>query len=299
MFVGLGSVGCGPTISVDTDGAPGSTSDGPPATTTTSVTTTTATTVNPTVPGDTTVGPVDSGGLDTDEMWMDLPEDCSTIEQDCPPGYKCMPWASDGGGAWNDTRCVEIVPDPNAPGETCSVEGSGTSGLDDCDGTSMCWDVDPATNEGTCRPFCIGDFENPTCAEPCDYCPLFGDGNITLCFPLCDPVGQDCPVGEACYPTNDSFACAPDASARDTQIGTPCEFINGCPPGLMCLNADSVPDCMGAIGCCAPSCPVGRADPCPRLLPGSECVPWYEDGTVPPHVEACFTAEPGACLIPL
>ena len=101
-----------------------------------------------TTPLDTGEGTADSGVVDTGEVWLDLPTSCSTFAQDCPPGFKCMPWASDGGNSWNATRCVPIAPDPNAPGEPCTVEGSGVSGLDDCDGTSMCWDVDPDTLEG-------------------------------------------------------------------------------------------------------------------------------------------------------
>ncbi|MEX1365759.1 MAG: hypothetical protein AB1Z98_21710, partial [Nannocystaceae bacterium] len=116
------------------------------------------------------------------------------------------------------------------------------------------------------------------------------------CLDRCDPITQNCGPGQACYPVNDVFTCAPDASPADAGIGTPCEFINVCPPGLACLTADAVPECEGSIGCCAPYCPVGGADPCPGLLPGSECTPWYEEGGAPP--EACVVAEPGVCVLP-
>ena len=107
-----------------------------------------------TTPLDTGEGTADSGVVDTGEVWLDLPTSCSTFAQDCPPGFKCMPWASDGGNSWNATRCVPIAPDPNAPGEPCTVEGSGVSGLDDCDGISMCWEVDPDAVEGHCVSIC-------------------------------------------------------------------------------------------------------------------------------------------------
>lgn len=247
--------------------------------------------------GDSTVGPTDTGVLDTGEVLLDLPEHCSTIEQDCPPGFKCMPYSSDGGSAWNDTKCVPIVPDPSAVGEACTVEGSGVSGVDDCDGTSMCWYVEPETNEGTCVAFCIGDENEPTCADSCANCTLSGDGILTLCLDGCDPVAQDCEAGQGCYPTSYGFVCVPDASAGDTGIGSPCEYINACPVGMVCLAANAVPGCdLSGVGCCTPACGVGGLDPCPGVLPGSECVPWFEEGWGPP--EACVIAEPGVCAAP-
>ncbi len=37
--------------------------------------------------------------------------------QDCPEGEKCMPWANDGGGSWNATRCSPLDPNPSAVGD--------------------------------------------------------------------------------------------------------------------------------------------------------------------------------------
>lgn len=61
----------------------------------------------------------------------------------------------------------------------------------------------------------------------------------------------------------------------------------------MCIDVGAVPGCdSGSAGCCAPFCPVDGVDPCPGLVPGSECLPWFEGG-VPPEV--CVTTEPGIC----
>lgn len=293
----LVAVGCGPQVELEDDGS----STGAASSTGPTITATSATTVSPTTIGSSATDPVDSTttGVDPEEggssTGVVIPEDCSTIEQDCPRGYKCMPWATDGSGAWNDTKCVPIVEDPNAPGEPCTVVGSGTSGEDDCDGTSMCWDVDPETNVGTCQPFCIGTDEESTCADPCDMCPQASDATITLCFDTCDPLVQDCDPGEACYPTNQGFTCGHDAARRGTGIASPCEFINRCPPGMACLDRTTVPGCPeGSAGCCAPFCPVGGADPCPGLLPGSSCVPWFGEGKDP--WEQCQSAPPGVCI---
>ncbi len=292
---------CGPQVELEDEGTGTSAAESStgPVETTAGPTTASPTTVGPTTvttdpdDGTTTGVDPDDSGASTGPVF---PESCSQIEQDCPPGYKCMPWANDGGGAWNDTKCVPIAEDPGAPGDPCTVEGSGTSGVDDCDDTSMCWDVDPKTNMGTCVPFCIGTDEMPTCADPCDRCSVSGDGVLVLCLDDCDPLVQDCDPGQACYPVDTYFACAPDASPEGTGIASPCEFINVCPPGMACLTADVVPGCPdGSVGCCAPFCPADGADPCPGLLPGSSCVPWSAEGKGPPA--ECVSAPAGVCVL--
>lgn len=286
-------VGCGPTIDVEMTGTldGGTTAGGTDRSTTG---TTTGLTTLP--PPSSTGGPLDSSGVDTSEVWLDLPEDCSTFEQDCPPGFKCTFWDNSGGSSWNDTRCVPLEPDPAAEGEPCTVFDGPTSGLDDCDLTTMCWDVDPETNEGVCQPFCIGDESNPTCASRCAECAL-SSSILALCFAVCDPIVQNCPSNQACYPVNDAFQCAPDASPRGTGIGSECEYINVCPPGMFCIQSELVPGCDPAtIGCCAPVCTSGGADPCPGLLPGSVCQPWFREGGEPP--DACVAGSPGICAAP-
>ncbi len=277
----------------------GTSGNGPPATSVATTSrppmTTAVTAMEPPLPPElTTVGPIDSGEFTTG-VPADLPEHCDLFAQDCPPGFKCMPYSNDGGGAWNDTICSPIADNPQQEDEPCTVEGNGVSGVDDCDFGLMCWNVDPETLEGTCVPLCIGDQANPVCPNECESCTISGDGVIVLCLDNCDPIVQNCPPGQACYPVNDDFFCAPDASPPGTGVGSECEFINVCPPGLVCVNSEAVPDCTG-FGCCSPICPVGGADPCPGLLPGSECLPWYEGG--PPQPEACLSAEPGVCAVP-
>ncbi len=251
------------------------------------------TTVPP--PGDTTSQPGDVGNDTATGGLPDLPEDCSLFDQDCPPGFKCIPFANDGGGSWNATRCDPVVDNPDQVDETCTLLVPGASGIDTCDVGSMCWDVDAETMEGTCIPFCMGSPEEPSCAEPCEECAITSDGVLTLCFGVCDPLLQNCPMGQACYPVVDSFTCVPDASEPGAGIGAPCEFINGCPPSTACLPANVVPGCAGSLGCCAPYCPLGGADTCPGLLPGSTCTALFEE---PPIEPGCFAAEPGVCVAP-
>ncbi|MCA9649903.1 MAG: ribulose phosphate epimerase [Myxococcales bacterium] len=219
---------------------------------------------------------------------------CDIWAQDCPEGEKCMPWDASGGNSWNATRCSPIDANPGQPGDTCTVEGSGVSGIDSCDIASMCWDVDPKTNEGTCVAFCEGSADAPLCSDPDEACSITNDGVLILCLPTCDPLLQDCPEGQACYPETNGFICSPDASGPDMgAIGDPCEYLNVCDPGGWCASADVVPDCAGSIGCCAAYCDVSdpnASDTCPA---GTECVMWHEEGMAPPGEE-----DIGVCILP-
>lgn len=224
--------------------------------------------------------------------------ECDLFAQDCPEGDKCMPWASDG-GTWNATRCSPISDNPGQDGDECTVEGNGASGIDDCDIGVMCWDVDPKTNIGTCVAMCTGDSANPICEDPDTTCSIANDGAIVLCLPICDPLLQDCPDGQACYPVADDWVCGPDASGETGVYGDPCEFINVCDPGYICLNPGAVPPgeaCEGAGGCCSGVCdlsdPAGDAQ-CEGAAGGQTCQAWYEEGAAPPGYE-----DVGACALP-
>ncbi|MBK8237835.1 MAG: ribulose phosphate epimerase [Deltaproteobacteria bacterium] len=256
-----------------------------------------------------TSGPADTGSMDTtgaatmtggfiqDPDGGGVSIECDLWSQDCPEGEKCMPWANDGGGAWNATRCSPMDEAPASVGDECTVEGTGVSGIDNCELGSMCWDVDGETNMGTCAAFCMGSEAAPVCNDPTTDCVIANNGTLILCLPVCDPLLQDCAEGQACYPIDDGFACAPDASMEDGAFGAPCEFINVCDPGLFCANADGVPDCGGSSGCCSPFC--DTSDPmasgnCPGAAGGQECVAWYDAGQAPPGFENV-----GGCLIPM
>jgi hypothetical protein len=220
-----------------------------------------------------------------------ISNECDIWTQDCPEGEKCMPWANDGGSSWNATRCSPINDNPGQPGDECTVEGGGVSGLDDCDVASMCWDVDPETNLGVCVGFCEGSEDAPLCSNPDDACSITNDGVLILCLPTCDPLLQDCADGQACYPESNGFICSPDASGEMGVYGDPCEYINVCDPGFWCANARSVPNCVGAIGCCASYCDVTEPDP--FCEPDTECTIWHEEGTAPPGEE-----DIGVCIVP-
>lgn len=241
----------------------------------------------------------DSGNDTEDQGFIQDPDggggvavECDVWTDDCPKGEKCMPWANDGGNSWNATRCSPLDENPGQVGDACMVEGSGVSGIDTCDSRSMCYYVDSDTNEGICVGFCEGTPQAPTC-DTGYICTIVNDGVLTLCRPECDPLLQDCDGSAACLPATGSegFTCIVDASGKNGAFGDPCEFINACDPGLFCATAEAVPGCAGATGCCSEFCDL--SDPmCTDV--DQECVPWFEEGAVPPGYESV-----GACALPL
>lgn len=255
-------------------------------------------------PGATSMAGTGSTSSDEDEggsTFIVEPPDpipgCDVWAQDCPVGEKCMPWANDGGNSWNALKCVEIDDNPGEPGDPCHVEGGGVSGIDDCAIGSMCWDVDPETSEGVCVAMCTGDQAAPICEDPSTSCIIVNDGVLNLCLPDCDPLLQDCEDGQACYPVNGTFTCAPDASGPELGVfGDPCEFINACDAGLFCANASAVPGCGGSAGCCSDFCDLDAdfpEDDCSGAAEGQECLPFFDEGDAPPGAEAF-----GACALP-
>jgi hypothetical protein len=263
------------------------------------------TTPDPTTPMGTSTddgGPAESSTGDdpTGSVFIMNPDgggptnECDIWAQDCPEGEKCMPWANDGGSSWNATRCSPIDENPGQPGDTCTVEGSGVSGIDSCDLAAMCWDVDGKTNMGLCVGFCEGTEDAPFCSNPDEGCSISNDGVLILCLAYCDPLLQDCAEGSACYPEENGFFCSPDASGPELGvIGDPCEYINVCDPGGWCAAAETQPDCGGAIGCCAAFCDITDPKSAAACPEGTECIGWHEEGPAPPGEE-----DIGVCVIP-
>ena len=294
----LALVACGPATggspeseTSTTDAPTSSTGDPGTSSPSTSGMTAPGTTTASTTAMETTGEP--STGTTGDTDTTGFIENCSLFEQNCPDGQKCMPYANDGGNNWNATRCVPIDPDPDAVGEPCTVEEDGVSGIDSCDGTSMCFDVDQDTLEGTCFAFCGGDESDPTCPNACDFCTISGDGVLTICLPTCEPLAQECPPGDGCYFVESSqtaFICTPDVSEENGAPGDACEFLNQCDPGSMCLGADFLASCE-STGCCSPFCTVGDPTAC-EALPGTECLPLFEE------TPACTPQDIGVCATP-
>lgn len=219
---------------------------------------------------------------------------CDLWAQACPPGEKCTPWGPDGW--WSSTRCVPIAPDPAAIGESCTMQESTVSGLDDCEGGALCWSDDVNVQEGVCMPLCQGSEAEPVCEGPAQQCMIGSDGVPAVCLERCDPITQDCGEGSACVPIDDGFECTPDGQ-NEPLLGEPCDPSSPgypCDPGLYCAPAAEVPGC-AAEQCCASLCDLGAADPDADCegLDGQSCLPYFDDGMAPPGLEHV-----GGCAIP-
>ncbi len=215
--------------------------------------------------------------------------ECDVWAQNCPPGQKCAAWAEGGGNSWNATKCVDVMGD-GLPGDPCSTIGGDVSGMDDCAFGSMCWDIDDE-HHGTCRGLCTGTSAVPICPKM-HVCPQSSEGVVNLCFPTCDPLLQDCPGDDLCLPYVDVFLCLLDASGDAGQVNDPCEFVNNCDKGLICLNqaAASAACQQPSQGCCQPFCKFPDA-PCPN--PDQQCLQWFTPPDVPEGYENV-----GVCVIP-
>ncbi|MBL9103529.1 MAG: ribulose phosphate epimerase [Myxococcales bacterium] len=202
-----------------------------------------------------------------------------------------MPYADNGGNAWNALKCVPVMEDPAGVGEACFVVDSAVSGIDNCGFGAMCWDVDEE-NMGTCVAMCTGTPDSPMC-ESGFVCPVYGEGVINICLPTCHPLEQDCPGGELCINYLDGFMCVFDASGDEGQAHDACEFANSCDVGLVCSYTEGAADeCdPAASGCCEPYCDVTLANTCPGA--GQVCTPWFEPGDAPEGLENV-----GLCSLP-
>ncbi|MCY1007994.1 ribulose phosphate epimerase [Nannocystis pusilla] len=272
-------------------GTEGETSTGGPDQTT-STTSTTA------PPEPTTTG-TSGDSSTTDGSFITPPDggggtkECDQWTQDCPEGQKCMPYSGDGDNAWESLKCTPVMENAGQVGDPCTVEGSGVSGIDNCDEGNMCWDV--VDGVGVCVALCIGSPDAPDCAAPMTSCLISNDGVLTLCLPFCDPLLQDCPGDDLCIPNPqnpDAFLCVLDASGEEGQEYDACEYINACDKGFTCANPEVALECdTMAIGCCIAFCDVTEAGVCTGQ--NAECLAWYEAGMAPPGFENV-----GFCGIP-
>jgi len=203
---------------------------------------------------------------------------CGLATQNCPEDDKCMPWANDGGSLWNAVRCSPIERNPNGVGEPCTVDGSGVSGLDDCDLGLQCFNVDPETNEGVCAQICGAIDGAPICPQGTS-CATYGAARV--CLEPCDPLAQACPLAHACYPAGTFvgpgeppppfFTCERVAGSGEPLM--PCEvFQSGCDGGSVCFDAQALP-CPSSIGCCTELCDLMGMDDCPE---GLTCTPYLD-----------------------
>lgn len=109
-------------------------------------------------------------------------------------------------------------------------------------------------------------------------------GGETGALDGCDPIAQNCPGGEACYPVMAEFEChgISEAGAQ----GDGCAFVDVCDAGLFCANPRVVENCMDDVGCCTAFCDTSNPiDPCTNISPMMFCISWYAEGAAPMGLE--------------
>ena len=309
-------LGCGPAIALDeptddggTTAGVGSTDDGvvsadsaPPPPSTTVATSSVTTGVADTGFGDTDSGDATDGDDSTFLLMPDggacssIPEGtkahctrCDVWQQDCPQGEKCVAWANSDAGAWNATRCTEVADSPGAVGDPCSVEGSGFSGIDDCEFGAMCFYVDPETNTGTCVAQCTGSAAMPICDEG-SSCTTSSKGVLNLCVLDCDPLLGDCPSDHVCTPGNFGFRCIPQVG-EPVPVGEACALPGQCIAGAVCVDTEFA-GCVDAGDCCTAFCDLEDPNPEASCAAGQVCIPWFAEGQVPDGFPG-----PGVCVV--
>ncbi len=207
---------------------------------------------------------------------------------DCPDGFKCAPYATDGGVAWDANKCVPVAGN-DTPGEGCTVEGSGTSGYDSCVAGALCTNVD-MNNTGICVALCRGTMESPACS-PGLACLSTNGAVLNLCVQACDPLAQNCMLdGQACIPDDGEFLCVDDASGGVQMDGTPCLYINECGPGLFCGVKELAPVVCADVGdadCCLSFCDLSD-DACPGT---TVCAAYFEPPS-PDYPQVGYCADP-------
>ncbi len=248
-----GGVTTSPTDSAGTDGGAMPTSSGM---------------TDPTGASDVTVGGTDSG----DPLCAAWEGECTLfVDNACPDGFKCAPVEVDG--AWG-AQCVPVDVSPGLAGQPCTRTCGVNEGADDCGRGTVCW-LD------RCVAMC--DLQQPACSKGMDMClrPVDNDPGFGLCVPECNPLLQNCGLGEACLPeANGGFSCFPAPGAGGQ--GTGCQFQNSCAPGFVCHEGAFVEECQEQF-CCTSLCNLDNP-----MCPGAHtCLAFAQPSPLFPNVGAC------------
>ena len=193
---------------------------------------------------------------------------------DCPEPLQCNGAAPD---AVEGVCCVEPAADPAGECESCVA-------TPDCIAGAYCVD-------GRCRRGCSAG--GPTTCTSGFVCSEQIGLATDFCLPACDPLGQDCGMGQRCYVTNPMSGATPTVSCAEAgegaAVGESCALgeATACEGRAVCVARDvdsTCPKGETGDGCCAQLC--AADDEC--TAEGQVCVALAED--------ECFEA--GVCAVP-
>ena len=229
-----------------------------------------------TVPGPTTDKPDSSSAIPTSDGSVGFVEvtdgdpehvPCSTFEDLCPDGQKCMPYNGGGATGYDTQGCFDVVPVPDKLGEQCMLY-DGNRGLDTCERGEMCWDI------GICTLFCGGTAESPIC-PPHSLCTVLFDV-VFLCLPACDPLAPMCAENEVCSWRGEFFGCTAK-SDEPKHVLEPCASSQDCAAGLACEGVSN--EC--GTSCCHELCDVNAITTCAGA--GQVCKMFYPNPALPEY----------------
>lgn len=178
--------------------------------------------------------------------------------------------------------CVDIVSDPDDKGEPCGGFVYEQS-VDSCADQQVCWG-------GLCRPLCTGDIEAQEWECPEEYYCTFYSPIYPLCTYICNPLVDDCPLGEYCH--RDGLMVCTGAGPATGLFGS-CSNEYECPVGQFCAPKETAAECADLEGtsCCVEFCDLD-APLCSGA--GQECIAYYPEDMAPvPKLENL-----GFCTLP-
>ncbi len=206
------------------------------------------------------------------------PEECTTWNDLCPEGEKCLPYTADKAPFQNSMGCFPVVADTDKMGDPCQPlqfwDGMIKS-LDTCERGDFCW-------LEVCRPLCQGAPDSWVCPPGFGCLDLLP---VAVCETLCDPLEPNCAQDERCEPLAFFFQCLPGAG--DNQLFESCGGGDECAPGLYCAPPSIAVECNSE--CCNSLCELDIGQ-CPGM--GQQCLPFYPP-SAPPEYDNL-----GACVVP-
>jgi hypothetical protein len=143
--------------------------------------------------------------------------ECDVFAQDCPDGFKCMPWANDGGGSWNAAKCSPVARRGRAGRR---VHGRGRRRQRRRRLRARHDVLVPRREErGHVHRHVHRHDRRADLPGPEQICDISNDGVIIICLDTCDPLTQDCPDGQICFfdgGTSSSATSTPAATRAST-----------------------------------------------------------------------------------
>ncbi len=213
---------------------------------------------------------------------------CDPYDDQCPPGQTCRPYAPDGDEVPTLGGCFWLEPSTASEVDMpCESECGPFGGEDSCGARLICDPFAPMTSGPHCTRLCRGAPNDPSCEIGLcfNYPGEQSEASFGLCRGSCNPLLQDCLLGENCIPDPEGPYCAPIQGGDGGGVGDECEQSSDCAAGLSCEDGDAVPGCADSNDyCCTPLCDLQDVE-CPDT---STCVPYFEFDGVETTVGVCL-----------